>query len=112
MSDRKNSKESSKPYGSILFRWLDYKNSPRLIIGILVVICISLGLSDFIYHRHGHFYIEELPGFFAIYGFLMFSFIIFGATLLRFFIKRKEDYYGNKAVDSEVIRQENLEDTN
>jgi hypothetical protein len=110
MSDDKNSKESVKPLGSILFNWLDYKHSSRIIISVLVVSCIGLGLSDFIYHRHGHFHVEEFPGFFAIYGFLMFSFIIFGATLLRVFIKRKEDYYGSKAVDSEVIRQENPED--
>ena len=40
----------------------------------------------------------------------MFSFIILGATFLRYFIKRKEDYYGSKAVDSETIVQKNLED--
>ena len=110
MSENKKSKESVKPLGSILFSWLDHKHSSRFIISVLIAICISLGLSDFIYHRHGHFQIDEFPMFFAIYGFLMFSFIIFGATLLRFFIKRKEDYYGSKAVDSEVIRQENPED--
>ena len=110
MSDSKNSKEDVKPFGSIMFSWLEYKNSPPLIIGALVVICIILGLSDFIYHRHGHFDIEEFPAFFAIYGFIMFSFIIFGATVLRFFTKRKEDYYGSKAVDSETIGQKNLED--
>ena len=110
MSDSKNSKESVKPFGSILFSWLGHKNSSRIIIGVLVVICIVLGLSDFIYHRHGHFDIEEFPGFFAIYGFIMFSFIIFGTTVLRFFTKRKEDYYGSKAVDSETIGQKNLED--
>ena len=32
----------------------------------------------------------------------MFSLIILGASILRFFLKRSEDYYGNKAVDSEV----------
>ena len=110
MSENKKSKEIVKPLGSILFSWLDHKHSSRIVISVLVAVCISLGLSDFIYHRHGHFQIDEFPMFFAIYGFLMFSFIIFGATLLRFFIKRKEDYYGSKAVDSEVIRQENPED--
>ena len=110
MSDSKNSKEDIRPSGSILFSWLEHRSSARFIIGILAVICIILGLSDFIYHRHGHFKVEEFPGFFALYGFIMFSFIILGATVLRYFIKRKEDYYGSKAVDSETIVQKNLED--
>ncbi len=110
MSDSKNSKEDITPFGSILFSWLKHRSSNRFIIGILAVVCIMFGLFDFIYHRHGHFKAEEFPGFFALYGFIMFSFIIFGATVLRYFIKRKEDYYGSKAVDSESIVQRNLED--
>ena len=107
MDDSKMSLKAKRVPGLIMFSWLEKGNSTRNIIYFLSVICAGLLVADFFYHRHGHFKIEELPGFFAIYGYVMFSLIIFLATLLRFFVKRREDYYGKKAVDSEVQKLEN-----
>ena len=98
----KYKKKTVKPLGLIFFVWLDHKHSTKIIIGSLAVLCLGLFLADFVYHRHGHFMIEEVPGFFAIYGFIMFSLIILGATILRFFVKREEGYYGNKAVEGDM----------
>ena len=105
-----NKLNDERPVGFIIFKWLEYKYSSRIIIGTLVVLCLGSVLSDLIYHRYGHFVIEEVPGFFAVYGFVMFSLIILGASILRFFLKRSEDYYGNKAVDSEATGSDGLED--
>ena len=44
--------------------------------------------------RYGHFSIEKLPGFYAFYGFVMFSLIIFLATVLTYLLGRREDFYG------------------
>ena len=101
---------NSNPIGFVLFRWLENRYSSRIIVGLLVASCIGLVLSDFIFPRYGHFAVEEIPGFFAVYGFIMFSLIILGATILRFFIKRNEDYYGSKAVDSEDTQTKKLKD--
>ena len=109
MNDNVNLNKHTKPRGSMLFGWLEHRHSVRFIIAILVASCIGLVASDFIYDRYGHFYIEEMPGFFAAYGFIMFSLIILGATLLRFLVGRREDYYGDKAVDSEKKQKSNLE---
>ena len=102
MKDNDKLKDNENPVGFIIFKWLDHKHSSKIIIGTLIVICLVSVLSDFIYHRYGHFAVEEFPGFYAGYGFVMFSLIILGASILRFFLKRSEDYYGYKAVDSEV----------
>lgn len=110
MNEDFNLKEDTYPKGLILFGWLDHKHSVNIIIWILVILCLSLVISDFIYDRYGHFYIEETPGFFAGYGFVMFSVIIFGATLLRFLVSRNEDYYGDKAVDSEEPQHKDLKE--
>ena len=101
MNKNNKLRDNRNPIGSIMFKWLGHKNSSRMIIGALVIICSVLFLSDFFYYRYGHFTIEEFPGFFAVYGFVMFSLIILGASILRVFLKRSEDYYGNKAVDGE-----------
>ena len=110
MKENNKVKDNKSPVGFIFFKWLDYKHSSRIIIGILIVLCVGSVLSDFVYHRYGHFVIEEVPGFFAVYGFVMFSLIILGASILRFFLKRSEDYYGNKAVDSEATGSDGFED--
>ena len=68
---------------------------------VLAVFCLALFLADFTYHKHGHFHIEEIPGFYGIYGFFMFTALILVAKVLRLLIKRPENYYGDKAVDGE-----------
>jgi len=73
----------------------------RLLIYLLVFICLIVFLFDFFYSRYHHFEIEKVKGFFAIYGFLAFSLIIFCSKALRFFLKRPENYYGSKAIDGE-----------
>ena len=83
--DEKKENVSSQPAGYFIFGWLQARNSVNWIIYLLIFSCAILFVADFIYHRHGHFSIEEWPGFFAIYGFVMFSAIIFGAKTLRFF---------------------------
>ena len=111
MNEGKMLEKDKKPRGSILFQWLDHRNSSSILIGLLTTICFGLFLSDFIYHRHGHFSAEEIPGFYAFYGFVMFSIIILCATVLRFFVRRHEDYYGSKAVDGEIGLNEDSEDS-
>jgi len=74
-------------------RWLDEpKNVTKLVYG-LAVLCALTVLADFIWARHGHFDIEETPGFFAIYGFISYCFIVLSAKQLRRLLKRDENYY-------------------
>lgn len=89
--------------------WVDKPGNATKIIYALVVVCILLGLADFAYHKHGHFEIEKFPNFYGFYGFIMFSALIIAAKTLRYFIKRPEDYYGDKAVDSETYPEDQLD---
>ena len=74
-------------------RWLDKpKNVSKLIYG-LVLLCALSVLADFVWARHGHFDFEEIPGFYAIYGFLAYCFIVLSAKQMRKLLKRDEDYY-------------------
>ena len=110
MNDKKKFKEHMDPRGYIIFRWLDNRHSSKIIIGVLTGLCLISVVADFIYDRYGHFSIEEVPGFFAVYGFVMFSLIILGATILRSLIKRNENFYGSKAIDSEVSENKKFKD--
>lgn len=70
----------------------DPKNVRRL-VGFFFAVLVVLLAADFFVHKHGHFHFEEMPAFFAAYGFVACVLVIFGSKVLRFFLGRKENYY-------------------
>ena len=81
--------------------WVDKPGSANKIFWALALFCVGLFLFDFTFEAHGHFDMENLAGFYGLFGFIAFSIVIFGAKILRLFIKRPEDFYGDKTIDSE-----------
>ena len=108
--DLNRSNETSKfsPLGKTLSWFTKTKNANKLFLG-LALLCFALFLVDFTYQKHGHFHIEEIPGFYGAYGFFMFTALILVAKALRLLIKRPENYYGDKAVDGEEYPTDQLE---
>lgn len=92
--------------------WVDKPGSVSLIFRALAVVCVAAFLLDFTYEKHVYFDIEYIPGFYGIYGFVMFSGLVIMAKALRVLVKRPEDYYGDKAVDSEAYPDGQLEKVN
>ena len=95
-----------------LMLWVDEPGSATKIFRGLAIFCGILFLLDFAYEKHPHFDVEYLPGFYGIYGFVMFTLLILVAKGLRVLIKRREDYYGDKAVDQEDYPEDQLEKVN
>jgi hypothetical protein len=65
--------------------------------GFYLSLCLLLGidlLSWIFFDRQVHFAWEAIPFFNAVYGFVGCVALIFLAKILRFFVRRKEDYYG------------------
>lgn len=62
----------------------------KYLLYISIVIFILMG---FFVDLHPHFRWEEVPAFFAIYGFLICVLIIFGVKAIGRLIQRREDYY-------------------
>jgi len=89
--------------------WVDKPGSASKIFYALAALCAAMFLASFTFQAHGHFEVEHIPGFYAIYGFVMFTGLILAAKLLRVFIKRPEDYYGDKAVDSEAYPADQMD---
>ena len=81
--------------------WLEDPKKAQILILIFVIFCVGLFFADFFYERHPHFSADKVFGFYAIYGFLMFTFIIFASKALRMLVMKKENFYGSKAVDCE-----------
>jgi len=106
--DKKTDDPDTYPALGRALLWVDKPGSVNKIFGALAVACAGLFIYGFTFPLTGIFIAERIPGFFAIYGFVMFTGLVLFAKLMRVFIKRPEDYYGNKAVDSEVYPPEEL----
>ncbi len=68
------------------------ENVNRLLRGFYAL-CGLLFVLDFFIHRHASRDWEQLPGFYAIYGFVAFVVLVLVAKLLRKLVMRREDYY-------------------
>lgn len=68
-------------------------------VRVLYGVCVALFLAgvglQVLTHAfdHAHFGFETWPGFYGVFGFAVFVFIVFAGTLLRKFVRRDEDYY-------------------
>lgn len=71
----------------------DNPKNVRRLLGFFFAVLALLLVADVFVHKHGHFYFEDMPAFFAAYGFVACVLVIFGSKVLRFFLGRKEDYY-------------------
>lgn len=107
--DNKPDNPEAWPALGRLLTWVDRPGSATRLVWLLAAICALLFLADFTYEPHRHFEIEEHPGAFGVYGFVMFTLLILTAKALRFFIRRPEDYYGDKAIDREEYPADQLD---
>ena len=73
--------------------FLDKPQNIERLLKVFYAICGLLFVVDFIVHRHTIHYWEQLPGFYAIYGFVAFVLLVIIAKLMRKLLMRKEDYY-------------------
>ena len=68
------------------------KNVRRFLL-IFYTSLIALLLVDPFIHKHGEFEWENMPAFFAAYGFFSCVLLIFVAKILRLWVRREENYY-------------------
>ena len=109
MDTKKSDNPDSYPALGRALTWVDKPGSATKIIYALAVVCVLLALADFVYNKHSHFGIEHFPNFYGFYGFSMFTALILIAKVLRTIIKRPEDFYGDKAIDTEAYPEDQLD---
>ncbi|WP_322865205.1 hypothetical protein U5922_002740 [Aquicoccus sp. G2-2] len=103
--------KNRKPFPLLgrMLGWVDKPGSAMRLVYALGALCLVLFALDFTFTPHGHFGFETIPGFFGVYGFVMFTALILAAKGLRRLVKRPEDYYGDTAVDTEDYPEELLD---
>lgn len=73
--------------------WADRPEIRQRIRYVLFAICGLLVIADLIWHRHSYLPVEEIPAFYAFYGFAALVGVVLLSKLLRRFVGRSEDYY-------------------
>ena len=75
------------------FNFLDKPKNRKRILKYFFLSLVLLIAIDLFIHKHVEFPWEAAPSFYAVYGFTACVFLYFIAKLLRFLVKRDEDYY-------------------
>ena len=73
--------------------WLDQQRNITGMVYVLWALCAGLLVAEFFYSKHPHFGWDGWFGFYALFGFAAYCFIVLSAKGLRRWIKRDEDYY-------------------
>ncbi|MCB1128780.1 MAG: hypothetical protein KDM81_19950 [Verrucomicrobiae bacterium] len=78
--------------------WLDQPGNVDRIIRWVKITCGIVFAADILFlldvwDKHAHFHPENLPGFYALVGFVSYCTIVLTAKQLRKVLKRDEDYY-------------------
>lgn len=85
----------------------DSKRNVRFVVRALIAACILLFGLDFVLHRHAYHPLEEIPGFYAIYGFVACVLLVLLAKEMRKLLIRREDYYDQAPVNKDSLSEEN-----
>ena len=107
----KNKKEATHTFPALgrSLLWLDNMRNVDRVVYALYAVCAALFLADFFYHKHVYLTVEEFPGFYALYGFIMCALLVICAKGMRLFLKRDEDYYEPHDVEAEEFPEDQLE---
>ncbi len=73
--------------------WLERAGNIRRIKAAFGIVLGLLVVIDFLIDKHGYFHLEDLPGFYVIYGFISCVVIVAFSKGLGKLLLRKEGYY-------------------
>ena len=73
--------------------YFDKPENVQKVLRVFYVICGLLVAADFVIHRHVYHAWENLPAFYAIYGFVACVVLVLLAVQMRKGLMRGEDYY-------------------
>jgi hypothetical protein len=80
--------EQQEPSG-----FFDKPENISKMLKVFYVVCALLVIADFIVHRHIYHDWENIPAFYAIYGFIGCVVLVLIAREMRKFLMRGENYY-------------------
>lgn len=83
--------------------FFDKPKNVKIILNVFYAICVVLVILDFVIHRHIYLSFEEIPAFYAIYGFVACVVLVVLAKLMRLVLMRDEHYYDERLDETEQV---------
>jgi len=80
----------------------DKPENIKRLLHIFYACCGLLFILDFVIHRHVMHELENLWGFYPLYGFVGCVVLVLVAKWMRTFLMRSEDYYDEDQTDADV----------
>ena len=91
-----SAKNDMHPVARVLFGWTTGVRVKSLVLLVLAVLSGLLLLIDLQLERHAHTEAEALVGFYALYGFVSFAFVVLMGWPLGKLLRRSENYYNDQ----------------
>lgn len=96
------------PAARLLFGWTTGKRVGALMFWGVLALSGGLIFADILVHHHPKFAIEQVFGFYGLYGFAAFAFVVLMGWPLGRMLRRDENFYGDAEVsdgaDGEDVR--------
>jgi hypothetical protein len=89
------SEEGVHPMAKILFGWTETKHIGAMMFWGLGGLGAFLIMLDLFVHRHDYFSFANSTGFYGLYGFAAFTFVVLMGWPLGNLLRRDENYYGD-----------------
>ena len=83
------------PAAKLMFGWVSNPNIGKRIFWGLFGLSLLLIFADVVFDRHPHNEAESYIGFYGIYGFCAFAFVVLMGWPLGRLLRRGENYYGD-----------------
>lgn len=87
------------PMAKALFGWVEWRWTKALFFWGLGALTLGLVSFDLVVDRHESVHSAEATGFYAIYGFVAFAFVVLAGWPLGRMLRRDENYYGDEDTD-------------
>lgn len=91
----RTTEEGVHPMAKVLFGWTEAKNIGAILFWVMAGLSLALVAADLLIARHEKIAFANSVGFYGIWGFLAFSFVVLMGWPLGKLLRRDENYYGD-----------------
>lgn len=91
----RTTEEGIHPMSKVLFGWTEHKNIGAILFWAMAALSLALVAADLLIVRHEKIAFANSVGFYGIWGFLAFSFVVLMGWPLGRLLRRPENYYGD-----------------
>ncbi len=87
--------EGVHPMSKVLFGWTEIKGIGAILFWGTAALSLALVLADLAVHRHEKISFANSVGFYGLWGFVSFAFVVLMGWPLGRLLRRDENYYGD-----------------